>query len=207
MHFLHRNERDIRREPLRDPQSEPSVSPILHPPRYAAGPIVAHWLIAVLILAALALGTYMHDLPLTPNKLRLYSYHKWLGVSICLLVLMRIALRLRYPPPSPLPGPHWQHIAAAAVHHSLYMLMIMIPLTGWLMSSAKGFSTVWFGVLPLPDLLEKNETLGDLLRVMHQWLNWTLAALVTLHVAAALKHHLVERDATLHRMLPWIKPK
>ncbi|MDQ5879504.1 MAG: hypothetical protein QG638_2240, partial [Pseudomonadota bacterium] len=87
-------------------------------------------------------------------------------------------------------------------HHLLYLLMIAIPLSGWLMSSAKGFQTVWFGVLPLPDLLDKNKELGDLLQAVHKFLNYSLAGLVLAHAGAALKHHLIDRDDVLARMLP-----
>ncbi|HUX31962.1 MAG TPA: cytochrome b/b6 domain-containing protein, partial [Thiobacillus sp.] len=78
--------------------------------------------------------------------------------------------------------------------------MIAIPLSGWLMSSAKGFQTVWFGVLPLPDLVGKDKALGDLLAGVHEALNFSLLVLVILHVAAALKHHFIERRPFLHRM-------
>lgn len=172
---------------------------------YSWPSIGAHWLIALLIFAGFALGLYMHDLPLSPQKLRYYSYHKWLGVTVFALVLVRVFLRWRYPPPPVLPAPRWQQRAARGVHQAFYFLMFAIPLSGWLMSSAKGFSTVWFGVLPLPDLLEKDEALGDLLRFFHETLNWLLALLVCLHAGAALKHHWHDRDATLARMLPWIR--
>jgi cytochrome b561 len=94
----------------------------------------------------------------------------------------------------------WERRASAIVHGLLYLLMIAIPLSGWLMSSAKGFQTVWFGVLPLPDLLEKDRELGDLLAGVHKALNFTLLALVILHVAAAFKHHFIERQPFLQRM-------
>jgi cytochrome b561 len=84
----------------------------------------------------------------------------------------------------------------------LYLLIFAAPLSGWLMSSAKGFQTVWFGVLPLPDLLDKDKDLGDLLQQMHMLLNFSMAALVLLHVGAALKHHFLDRDEVLARMIP-----
>jgi cytochrome b561 len=84
----------------------------------------------------------------------------------------------------------------------LYLLMFAVPLSGWLMSSAKGFQTVWFGVLPLPDLLDKNKELGDALQQLHMLLNFSMAALVVAHLGAALKHHFVDRDDVLSRMLP-----
>jgi cytochrome b561 len=77
-----------------------------------------------------------------------------------------------------------------------------VPLSGWLMSSAKGFQTVYFGVLPIPDLLAKNPELGKQLQTVHWALNKLLLATVTVHVAAALKHHVVDRDGVLLRMLP-----
>jgi len=103
--------------------------------------------------------------------------------------------------------PAWQRMAATATHHLLYILMFAVPLTGWLMSSAKGFQTVWFGVLPLPDLLEKNRELGKVLEEVHEVLNFTMAALVVAHLGAALKHHFLERDDVLTRMLPFLSPR
>ena len=104
--------------------------------------------------------------------------------------------------------PAWQRQAAAATHVLLYVLMFAVPLSGWLMSSAKGFQTVWFGVLPLPDLLEKNKELGDLLQQIHILLNFCLAGLVFAHAGAAIKHHFSDRDDVLARMLPFLgKPR
>jgi cytochrome b561 len=84
----------------------------------------------------------------------------------------------------------------------LYVLFFAAPLTGWLFSSASGFQTVYLGVLPIPDLLAKNKEAADALRLAHRWINYTLAAAVTLHAAAALKHHFIDRDDVLLRMLP-----
>ncbi|MCA1925128.1 MAG: cytochrome b [Thiobacillus sp.] len=169
--------------------------------RYTVPAVVLHWLIAGLIFVAFPLGVYMSDLPLSPTRLQLYSYHKWIGISVLLLAGLRVVWRLTHRPPA-LPGdlPRWQRAASHAVHGLLYLLLLAVPLTGWLMSSAKGFQTVWFGVLPLPDLVEKNRELGDALGSAHQWLNYLLLALVILHVAAALKHHFFERQPFLQRM-------
>jgi cytochrome b561 len=169
--------------------------------RYTAPAIVLHWLVALLIFVAFPLGVYMHDLPLSPRKLQLYSYHKWIGVSIFLLVGLRLAWRaMHVPPPLPDSIAPWQRHASAIVHGLLYVLMLAIPLSGWTMSSAMGFQTVWFGIVPLPDLVEKNRELGDLLAGVHQALNFTLLLLVILHVAAALQHHFIERQPFLQRM-------
>jgi cytochrome b561 len=172
---------------------------------YTASAIALHWLVALAIFGAFSLGLYMHELPLSPTKLKLYSYHKWAGVTIFLLALVRLAWRATHPAP-PLPDhmPRWQRISAHAIHHLLYVLIVAIPLTGWLMSSAKGFQTVWFGVLPLPDLLDKNKELGDALALVHQGLNFGMAALVLAHAGAAIKHHVVDHDDILARMLPFL---
>ncbi len=160
-----------------------------------------HWLMAVLILGLLALGIYMHDLPLSPQKLELYSWHKWAGVTVFLLVWLRLAWRVTHQPPA-LPtamSPLMRGLAHVG-HAALYGLMIAIPLSGWLMSSAKGFQTVWFGVLPIPDLLSRDKELGHLLQEIHEVLNWLLMLTLAGHVGAALWHHLVLKDDTLRRM-------
>lgn len=173
---------------------------------YTRTAVALHWLVALLILAALPLGLYMTGLKLSPLKLQLYAYHKWLGVTVVWLVVLRLAWRARHAaPPLPMSVPAWQQQAASALHHLLYSLMLLLPLTGWLMSSAKGVQTVYFGVLPLPDLLAKDEGLGELLAFVHAGLAYTLAALVTVHVGAALKHQFVDHDDVLARMLPFLR--
>ncbi|MBS0353348.1 MAG: cytochrome b [Proteobacteria bacterium] len=173
--------------------------------RYTGPAIAAHWLIAILILAAFPLGLYMHELTLSPTKLKLYSYHKWIGMTVLLLFVPRILWRLTHRPPAPLPMPAWQHKIAEGTHHLLYLLMFLVPLSGWLMSSAKGFQVVYFGVLPIPDLIGKDKGLGELLEEMHEVLSWSLISLVGLHLAGALKHHIIDKDSTLRRMLPFGK--
>ena len=175
------------------------------PDRYTHTAIALHWIIALLIFAAFPLGVYMHELPLSPDKLRLYSYHKWIGVSIFLLAVLRVTWRSTHRTPSlPATMPRWEKLAASTVHYLLYALILAVPLSGWLMSSAKGVQTVWFGVLPLPDLLAKDKELGDLLKEVHESLNFALLGLVLAHIGAALKHHFIERDGILARMIPFL---
>ena len=178
------------------------------PDRYSNTAITLHWAVALLIFAAFPLGVYMHDLPLSPARLRLYSYHKWIGVTVFLLAVLRLAWRTTHrPPPLPADMPAWERLAAQATHFLLYALIFIVPLSGWLMSSAKGFQTVWFGVLPLPDLVARDKVLGDLLAKVHEALNFTLLGLVLAHVGAALKHHFIERDGILARMIPFLRRK
>jgi cytochrome b561 len=162
-----------------------------------------HWLMAVLFFGLLGLGFYMQGLPFSPDKLKYYSWHKWLGVIVFLLALVRLAWRVTHKPPAlPSSMPRLMQVAAHAGHHMLYLLMFAIPLSGWLMSSAKGFQTVWFGVLPIPDLLEKDKMLGDLLQTVHVSSNFLFIAVLVGHIGAALKHHFIDKDDILTRMLP-----
>lgn len=162
-----------------------------------------HWLMAILLFGLLALGFYMHDLPLSPEKLKLYSWHKWAGVTAFVLVWLRLMWRVTHLPPAlPASMPKFMQLAAHGGHLMLYLLMIAIPLSGWLMSSAKGFQTVWFGVLPIPDLLDKNKETGDLLALVHKSLNLIFVAVLAGHIGAALKHHFIDKDDILTRMLP-----
>ena len=171
--------------------------------QYTATAKSLHWLMAVMLFGLLALGVYMTDLPLSPEKLKLYSWHKWAGVTVFLLLLFRLLWRIKNPPP-PLPEsmPKALQLVAHAGHFGLYALMFAIPLSGWLMSSAKGFQTVYFGVLPIPDLIEKNKELGHLLAEVHETLSWLFIILLVGHIAAALKHHFIDKDDILIRMLP-----
>ena len=171
--------------------------------RYTRTAMALHWGMALLLAGLLALGFYMHDLPLSPEKLKLYSWHKWAGVTAFLLVLFRAAWRLGHRPPAlPASMSRGMQFLAHAGHAALYALMLVIPLTGWLMSSAKGFQTVWFGVLPIPDLIGKDAELGKALASLHGNLNLLFVVLIAGHIAAALKHHFIDRDDILLRMRP-----
>ncbi|WP_397452907.1 cytochrome b [Pseudomonas sp. NA-150] len=173
-------------------------------PRYTHTAIALHWLMALGLIGTFALGFYMTDLSLSPTKLKLFSWHKWAGVTLFIVLWLRLAWRLRHPaPPLPASMPSLLRQIAHGLHWLMYGLMIAIPLSGWLASSAKGFQTSWFGVLPLPDLLAKDAALGDRLTQLHHTLNFILLGLVIVHTGAALKHHFIDRDGILGRMLPW----
>ena len=176
--------------------------------RYTPTAIALHWVAGALILGNLAFGLYMVDLPLSPAKLKYYSWHKWAGVTIFLLSAARLMWRLTHAAPAlPATMPAWQRAAANASHHLLYALFFAAPLTGWLFSSAAGIQRVYFGELPIPDLLAKDPALADTLKLAHRFVNYSLAALVTVHAAAAIKHQVVDGDGVLARMLPFLKPR
>jgi cytochrome b561 len=169
---------------------------------YTRTAIALHWLALLLIVGGFSLGVWMVDLPIAPRTLRVYAYHKWIGVTVFLLAIVRLAWRIGHPAPPSVAMPAWQRRAAAASHVLLYALMLAIPLSGWLYSSATGVQVVYLGLVALPDLVPKDKALAGALKTAHVTLNFTLLALVLVHAGAALKHHFVDRDRVLSRMLP-----
>jgi cytochrome b561 len=169
-------------------------------PRYTTVAVVLHWVLGLAIVASFALGVYMHDLPFSPRRLQLYSWHKWAGISILALSALRLLWRLTHRPPADAPMPRWQARAAHATHGLLYTLFFAVPLSGWAFSSAAGFPVVWFGVLPLPDFVPVSKDLAEQLKDLHKLLTLGLAGLVVLHVAGALKHQFINRDSLMRRM-------
>ena len=170
--------------------------------RYTPVAKALHWLMAIGIIGAFCVGVYMSGLPFSPQRLKLYNWHKWAGVTILTLSAVRLLWRLTHRPPADVPMPAWQRLAAHATHHLLYVLFFAVPLVGWAYSSAAGFPIVLFGVMPLPDFVAPDKALSELIRPWHGYLAYSLAALVLLHVAGALKHQFVDRDGLLWRMLP-----
>jgi cytochrome b561 len=170
--------------------------------RYSRTAIALHWLMAVMILASLSLGLYMVDLSISPQKLKYYSWHKWAGVTIFVLAAVRLLWRLTHRAPTMPAMPRWQALAAHTTHFLLYVAFFAAPLTGWLFSSAKGFQTVYFGVIPLPDLIDKNDALAEIFKQSHVAITYALGALVALHIAAALKHQFINKDGLLLRIMP-----
>jgi cytochrome b561 len=175
--------------------------------KYSGAAITLHWTTAVLIVANLLLGLSMVALPISPQKLQWYLWHKWVGITVFVLTSARLAWRAVRPHPSPVPMPEWQRRAAAVSHGLLYILLLVIPISGWLYSSATGVQVVYLAVLPLPDLVPKDKALAGTLKAAHVTLNSVLFLLVCMHAAAAIKHHFVDRDTALSRMLPIFKPK
>jgi cytochrome b561 len=176
-------------------------------PRYSTVAIALHWLLGLALVAMFGFGLYMTDLPFSPQRLKLYNWHKWAGVTILVLSALRLLWRLTHRPPA-LPAtitqkmPAWQLLAHSATHLGLYALFFAVPLIGWAYSSAAGFPVVLFGVLPLPDFVAPDKDLAALIKPWHEISAFALAGLVLLHVAAALKHHFVDRDGLISRILP-----
>lgn len=175
--------------------------------RYSTVAIALHWLLALVILTLFVLGVYMTDLPFSPQRLKLYNWHKWAGITFLLLSALRLTWRLLRRPSALPPAitqamPAWQNTAHHATHHLLYALFFVVPLLGWAYSSAAGFPIVWFGQIALPDLLPADKALAELIKPLHELSALALVGLAGLHIAAALKHQWIDRDGLLLRMLP-----
>jgi len=175
--------------------------------RYSTTAIALHWLLGAALTAVFVVGVYMADLPFSPRRLQLYNWHKWAGVTILLLSLLRLVWRITHRPPA-LPAameaamPQWQKVAHHGTHYALYLLFFAVPLLGWAYSSAAGFPIVFLGVMPLPDFVPASPALAELLKPLHKLSALGMAALVVMHVAAAFKHQLIDRDNLLARMWP-----
>jgi len=174
------------------------------PSRWGAVTRLFHWGMLLLIGAIIPVGIYMTDLPLGPAKLRVYALHKSIGLTLLGLAALRLLWRLGERRPALPPMPAWQGRAAAATHVLLYVLMFVIPLSGWLYNSAAGFPLQWFHLVNLPALAAADPGLKALAKEAHVTGVVTLIAIVALHAAAALKHHFVDHDGTLQAMLPRI---
>lgn len=162
-----------------------------------------HWIVAVLVIGLLCLGLYMADLEPNPFKFNLYFWHKSFGIAVLALMLARLGWKLSNTRPEKL-ATHkpWEKTLASIAHALLYALAIAMPLSGWIMSSAKGFSVSVFGLFTLPDLVAENKAIGALMAEFHETAAWIVIALLALHIGGALKHHFIDRDSTLRRMLP-----
>jgi len=167
-----------------------------------------HWLIVVLLVIQVTLASIADDLPLGMKKLAMLARHKSVGITILGLAVLRLIWRWLNPTPSlPETLKPYERILAHFTHAALYILLFAMPLSGWMMSSARGFPVSWFGFIQLPDLVPKNKTLYDILLETHETLAWALYTIVILHVVAALKHHFVLKDNVLKRMLPFTKTR
>lgn len=174
--------------------------------RYGWIAMLLHWGMAGLLLALVVLGIYMVRLPdvgFDQEKITLILAHKALGMVALGVAVARLLWRLTNALPRFVDGlPPWQEVSALFVHMWLYVLMFLLPVTGWLMSSAGGYPTPVFSWFDAPDLIARNEHLFHTLIAVHRWLGYAFTLVILLHAAAALRHHFVQRDATLRKMIP-----
>jgi cytochrome b561 len=164
-----------------------------------------HWLIVALIIMQVFLALRAEELH-GMAKLAMLARHKSVGITILMLAVLRLVWRLVNPtPPLPLTLKPYERFLANVTHAVLYLLIFALPITGWIMSSARGFPVSWFNLFQLPDLVTKNRQLYEAMQDTHEALACTLGAVALLHLLAALKHHFVLKDTVLRRMLPFSK--
>jgi len=180
----------------------PATARFSRPRRYL------HWLVALLLVVQIPLAWIMVEQQLGPDKLGNYALHKSLGIALLALGLLRILAAASTPrPPLPSALPRAQRVAARSAEGILFLVLIVMPLTGWLMSSAANFPVSVFGWFTLPDLVAPDETLFSELQQVHRWLSYLLLATAALHIAAALRHYFVLRDNVLYSILPLARLK
>ena len=170
---------------------------------YTRTAVGLHWMIAALVLTALFMGWTMTEMAVSPQRLKVYNWHKWVGVTVLLLAVARLVWRFTHRPPAMVAMPAWQRLAAQAGHGLLYLLLLVMPLSGWVYSNYSGYPVVYLGKVPLPNLVERNRELAATWLDVHVTLSITLAVLVGLHLLAVLHHQFILRDGTLRRMLAW----
>ena len=171
--------------------------------RYGGIAQLFHWVVVVLIAVQVVLAEIAEDLPLGLEKLAALARHKSFGMTILGLIVLRLSWRLLNPPP-PLPShmKPYESGLARLTHWVFYALLVCIPVSGWLMSSAANFPVSYFGLLTFPDLIGPDKEAVERLKEIHELLGKLLFVTIALHVAAALKHHFVDGDDVLRRMLP-----
>jgi cytochrome b561 len=170
---------------------------------YPATSKLLHWLVAVCVLTTAPVAIAMTRVSEGPTQDILYNFHKSLGVLILILMILRLINRLAAGAPTAAPEIEpWQKTISSVVHTSLYVLLIAMPIVGYVANSIYGAPTPFFGLFDLPPLLSKNEALATQLFTIHRWVGWLLIFVVLIHVSAALYHHFIRSDSVLKRMLP-----
>jgi len=164
--------------------------------------VALHWLLGLAIIGLLAVGLYMHDLPKGEFRSWLYGWHKVIGTTVLMVAALRILWRWRSGMPKPVADyPQWQRSAARASHYLLLFATVLMPLSGAALSYGGGHPVPILGLFQIGPPVAKIEWLSSAGHAIHEYGGWALIGIISLHVAGALKHHLVDRDGTLRRML------
>lgn len=167
-----------------------------------------HWLMFLLIVGLIIVGSFMEDIEPMTLKFQVYGLHKSLGISVLILVAVRLLWKITNTSPSlPAHMKPIEKLMAHAGHAALYLLLIAMPVSGWVMSSAAGFPVSVFGLFTLPDLVAPDRHLMKDMEDVHELLANAIMVLVSIHALAALMHHFYHKDNVLKRMLPFVKVK
>jgi cytochrome b561 len=163
-----------------------------------------HWIIVILIINQWLIAERAESLPLGLAKLQALGWHKSFGMTILALAIIRLIWRLMNPTPTlAAETKPWERVLAHLSHFLLYGLIFAMPVTGWLMSSAKNYSVSWFNLFQFPNLVGKSDSIFETTHDLHHLLFKVLVVVAALHVAGALKHHFIDRNDVLKRMLPF----
>jgi cytochrome b561 len=174
--------------------------------RYGAVAQSLHWIVVVLVVLQFASALIADDMPFGVAKALIMVRHKSIGVTILVLATLRLLWRLANPVPAlPATLKPYERGLAHITHTLLYVCLFAMPITGWIMTAAKNFPFRWFGLFSWPMPIAPDKALGETMQTTHSALAVTLAAVVTLHILAALKHHFVLKDNVLKRMLPFTR--
>lgn len=176
--------------------------------RYTTAAIALHWIIAVLVFTLIGLGLYMTDIPRgTPERAFFYNLHKSIGLTTALIVLVRLWWRAKNPPPVlPASMPAWQQQASRISHALLYVCLIIMPLSGFSASQFTKFGVTYFGLFKIPPMGPENKVIYEFLQGIHGTTAIVLIVLLAVHIGAALKHLVIDRDGVFQRMLPGSAP-
>lgn len=171
--------------------------------RYGWVSRLLHWAMALAIIGMLGLGTLISRMEPSLANLWLFGLHKSIGISLLVAIALRAVWHQISPPPAPLTDgiPVWQQFAARLVHRCMYLLLFVVPLTGWVASAATGIDVIVFGRITLPAIVPPSESLDHIFFLAHSILTKLLAGLVLVHVTGAMHRHMVHRDRSLRRMI------
>jgi len=176
------------------------------PTEYTSTAKLLHWLVAGLVVIQLVLanlGESAEDADDLVRELALFANHRSVGITILTLIIIRLLWRWRNPAPRlPETVPRWQITASRVSHYSLYGILLAMPVSGWLMSSAADVSVTWFNLVQMPDIVAPDHELEEIFEEVHELLAKLLFVIASLHILAALKHGFFDKDGVLQRMLP-----
>ena len=170
--------------------------------RYGIVSAALHWVMGLAMIGLIVIGLLLAQTELIDNRRFFMGLHKSFGIIVLVMVVFRIIWRfMNAAPPLPVGTKPWQKWASHGVHFALYASMIIMPLSGWAMSSAYGYPVNVFGWFELPSLMAVNKPLGGVFRRIHEIAGFALAGMIAVHIGAALMHHFVYKDNVLKRML------
>jgi len=168
-----------------------------------------HWTLSTMVIGMLIVGSIMILLPNEPYKEEVFTFHKSFGLVVLFLMMFRLGWRFANPQPQlPAKTKPWEKLAEHSVQVLFYIILFAMPLSGWVMSVAAGYTPSFFWMIDVPFFgLGKNEGIDEIAELIHYVLAWGLFGLLSLHVLAALKHHFIDKDNILTRMMPKQTPK